>query len=113
MTKQRATTAAAAAAATGQPHQSQRDQRSASESGPDNENDQDNDLDMDADHEDDQDSQANYAGETARIKRRRLTQACDVCRKKKIKCGKSKSPVFIATGSSQAKKGKHGQIWQY
>ncbi|GJJ76819.1 hypothetical protein EMPS_09178 [Entomortierella parvispora] len=79
MTKQRAALA--------QPHHGQRDQRSASESGADNENDQDNDHDMDADQEDhdDQDGQANGTAET-RIKRRRLTQACDVCRKKKIKC---------------------------
>ncbi|KAG0056801.1 hypothetical protein BGZ83_003419 [Gryganskiella cystojenkinii] len=87
MTKQRTATA------TTNQHsqrQQQRDERSPSESGADNDNDQDNynDMDQDGDHEDhdEQDGQANGAAGTARIKRRRLTQACDVCRKKKIKC---------------------------
>lgn len=50
-------------------------------------NDNDNDIYNDNDQEDN-DTQQRQADGSAPIKRKRLTQACDPCRKKKIKCGK-------------------------
>lgn len=51
----------------------------------------DNDNDMDNDHDQDLDldeAPSSTAGGSTPVKRKRLTQACDPCRKKKIKCGK-------------------------
>ena len=54
--------------------------RQSSESGAEND-DQEHDQDQDQDNE----YSANDGA--APVKRKRLTQACDPCRKKKIKCG--------------------------
>lgn len=70
---------------------SNRDDRQSSESGADND-DHDHDNDHDHDHEQDH----NGGDEATPVKRKRLTQACDPCRKKKIKCGMS----FFASFSS-------------
>ncbi|KAF9396315.1 hypothetical protein CPC16_003283 [Podila verticillata] len=71
-----------------------RDDRQSSESGADNDHDhddhdhdQDNDNDNDNDNEN-ENEQPNDGG--APVKRKRLTQACDPCRKKKIKCDGNK-----------------------
>lgn len=69
------------------PPASNRDDRQSSESGADNDDhdhDNDHDHDHDLDHED-----HNGGDEATPVKRKRLTQACDPCRKKKIKCGMS------------------------
>ncbi|KAG0327014.1 hypothetical protein BGZ99_008564 [Dissophora globulifera] len=65
--------------------------RQSSESGDDHDHDQydDHDMDQDNDNDHDQDTanDVNAANNgAAPIKRKRLTQACDPCRKKKIKC---------------------------
>ncbi|KAF8942006.1 hypothetical protein BGZ47_006973, partial [Haplosporangium gracile] len=60
---------------------SNRDERQSSESGADND-DHDHDNEHDHDHEQDH----NGGDEATPVKRKRLTQACDPCRKKKIKC---------------------------
>ncbi|KAF9099144.1 hypothetical protein BGX23_003737 [Mortierella sp. AD031] len=66
---------------------SNRDDRHSSESCADNDDhDHDHDHDHDNDHDHDQDQDHNGVDEGAPIKRKRLTQACDPCRKKKIKC---------------------------
>lgn len=69
---------------------SNRDDRQSSESGADND-DHDHDHDNDHDHDHDQDHEQDHNGgdEATPVKRKRLTQACDPCRKKKIKCGMS------------------------
>ncbi|KAF8935049.1 hypothetical protein BGZ58_005281 [Dissophora ornata] len=48
-------------------------------------NDHDHDHNNDNDHDHDKDESSSVAG-SAPVKRKRLTQACDPCRKKKIKC---------------------------
>ncbi|KAF9923880.1 hypothetical protein FBU30_006090, partial [Linnemannia zychae] len=58
-------------------------ERHSSESGADNE---DHDTELDIDHDHDQDQDQHGADNAAPVKRKRLTQACDPCRKKKIKC---------------------------
>lgn len=67
---------------------SNRDDRQSSESGADNE-DHDHDNDHDHDHDQDHEQDHNGGDEATPVKRKRLTQACDPCRKKKIKCGMS------------------------
>ncbi|KAI1297785.1 hypothetical protein EDD11_006933 [Mortierella claussenii] len=54
----------------------------------DNDNDNDNDNENDNENDQDQDQDLSHSGTTgsAPVKRKRLTQACDPCRKKKIKC---------------------------
>ncbi|KAF9126018.1 hypothetical protein BGW39_006981 [Mortierella sp. 14UC] len=67
---------------------SNRDDRHSSESGADNDDhDHDHDHD-DHDHDNDHDHDHDHNGgdEATPVKRKRLTQACDPCRKKKIKC---------------------------
>ncbi|KAG9070617.1 hypothetical protein KI688_008155 [Linnemannia hyalina] len=66
---------------------SNRDDRQSSESGADND-DHDHDHENDHDHDHDQDHEQDHNGsdEATPVKRKRLTQACDPCRKKKIKC---------------------------
>ncbi|KAF9425998.1 hypothetical protein BGZ94_007031 [Podila epigama] len=66
-------------------------QRQSSESGADNDHDHDNDHDdhdhgHDHDHDDDEHDHGHATDDTTPVKRKRLTQACDPCRKKKIKC---------------------------
>src|SRR5690348_9520585 len=67
---------------------SNRDDRQSSESGADNE-DHDHDNDHDHDHDQDHEQDHNGGDEATPVKRKRITQACDPCRKKKIKCGMS------------------------
>lgn len=70
-----------------------RDDRQSSESGADNDHDHDHDdHDHDQDHDNNNDNDHEHENEQsndggAPVKRKRLTQACDPCRKKKIKCG--------------------------
>ncbi|KAG9065859.1 hypothetical protein KI688_002156 [Linnemannia hyalina] len=82
------------------PQQPSQAQRQESESGTDHDHDHDDTIDHDHDQEDnendndndndndqeDNDTQQQQADGSAPIKRKRLTQACDPCRKKKIKC---------------------------
>ncbi|KAF9210068.1 heme binding [Haplosporangium sp. Z 27] len=68
----------AAVAAASKSHE----ERLSSESGEDHEQDHE---DHDNDHDHDQGNEDNGDGSTP-IKRKRLTQACDPCRKKKVKC---------------------------
>lgn len=56
--------------------------RQSSESGAEND-----DHEHDHDHDQDQDNEYSANDGAAPVKRKRLTQACDPCRKKKIKCG--------------------------
>ena len=70
-----------------------RDDRQSSESGADNDHEHDHDdHDHDQDQDNDNDNDHEHENERtndggAPVKRKRLTQACDPCRKKKIKCG--------------------------
>ncbi|KAG0087337.1 hypothetical protein BGZ92_007411 [Podila epicladia] len=71
-----------------------REERQSSESGADNDHDHD-DHDHDQDHDNDNDHDHEHENEQpndggAPVKRKRLTQACDPCRKKKIKCDGNK-----------------------
>ncbi|KAG9323250.1 hypothetical protein KVV02_000144 [Mortierella alpina] len=63
------------------------DHRHSSESGAEEDHDDHDDQDDDLDQDQDQDEgRPRLNGGSAPIKRKRLTQACDPCRKKKIKC---------------------------
>ncbi|KAG0333336.1 hypothetical protein BG000_009254 [Podila horticola] len=57
--------------------------KASSESAPENDNDLDQDMDMDLEMDN---TQQQSGDNPSHIRRKRLTQACDPCRKKKIKC---------------------------
>lgn len=68
--------------------------KASSESAPENDNDLDQDVDMDLEMDNPQQQQSE--DNPSLIRRKRLTQACDPCRKKKIKCGKERMNEALA-----------------
>lgn len=65
--------------------------KASSESAPENDNDLDQDMDMEMEMDTTQQQQQPQSEDNpSLIRRKRLTQACDPCRKKKIKCGKER-----------------------
>ncbi|KAF9398064.1 hypothetical protein BGX21_008215 [Mortierella sp. AD011] len=72
-----------------QQQQRQQQQQNADSDHEDHDHDMENDNDMDNDM-DQFGNSSHLAGGSAPIKRKRLTQACDPCRKKKIKCNGNK-----------------------